>query len=140
MRSNYFMGNKRFEVRREPVPRPGKNEVLVKVMACGICGTDVHIYHGEPGSAEVVPPVVLGHEFAGIVDAVKQAQDGDGVILRMYEAEGRRGDVTVILPQESKSVTENNLMEEPAETCLTHEGNAFTFTIKPFEVRTFRIG
>ena len=47
--------------------------------------------------------------------------------------------MTVILPKAAASVTENNLMEEPAETCLTHEGNAFTFAIKPFEVRTFRI-
>ncbi len=39
-------------------------------MACGVCGTDVHIYHGEAGSAEVTPPVVLGHEYAGIVEEV----------------------------------------------------------------------
>ena len=69
MRSNYFTGNGHFEMRTEPVPSPARNEVLVRVMSCGICGTDVHIYHGEPGSAEVVPPVVLGHEFAGVVEA-----------------------------------------------------------------------
>lgn len=69
MRSNYFMGNQRFEMHTGTVPVPAKKEVLVKVMSCGICGTDVHIYHGEPGSAEVVPPVVLGHEFSGIVEA-----------------------------------------------------------------------
>jgi len=43
-------------------------------MACGVCGTDVHIYHGEPGSADVAPPVVLGHEYAGEVVEV-----GEGV-------------------------------------------------------------
>ena len=69
MRSNYFMGNQRFEMHTGTVPVPAKKEVLVKVMSCGICGADVHIYHGEPGSAEVVPPVVLGHEFSGIVEA-----------------------------------------------------------------------
>ena len=96
------------------------------------CMTDGAGEGGEKAFLSVSAPNV-------IVDAVKMAQDGDGVILRMYEAEGRRGDVTVILPETVTSVAENNLMEEPAETRLTHEGNAFTFAIKPFEVRTFRI-
>ncbi len=49
----------------KPVPRPG--ELLVRIEACGICGTDRHIFHGEFPSK---PPVTLGHEFAGIVEAV----------------------------------------------------------------------
>ncbi|TQX92061.1 MULTISPECIES: zinc-dependent alcohol dehydrogenase family protein [Rhizobium] len=48
-------------------PVPGRGELLVRVEACGICGTDRHILHGEFPSA---PPVTLGHEFAGIVEAV----------------------------------------------------------------------
>lgn len=67
MKSCYYLGNKQFEVREEPIPSPGPEEVLVKVDSCGVCGTDVHIYHGDKGSAEVIPPVVLGHEFAGTV-------------------------------------------------------------------------
>ncbi len=70
MRSCYYLGNRQFEVREEPVPAPGAEEVLVKVDSCGVCGTDVHIYHGDKGSAEVIPPVVLGHEFAGTVVSV----------------------------------------------------------------------
>ena len=85
MHSNYFIGNQCFEMRSEPVPFPAGKEVLVKVMSCGICGTDVHIYHGEPGSAKVVPPVVLGHEFAGIVEAVGEDvtlfKEGDHVAI-----------------------------------------------------------
>lgn len=50
-----------------------EDEVLVRNMACGVCGTDVHIYHGEAGSADVNPPVVLGHEFAGIVEKLEAA-------------------------------------------------------------------
>lgn len=45
-----------------PVPQPG--EVLIRVEACGICGTDRHLLAGEFPSA---PPVTLGHEFSGIV-------------------------------------------------------------------------
>lgn len=85
MRSNYFLGNGEFEVREEPLPALGAHDVLVKVAACGICGTDVHIYHGDKGSAEVNPPVVLGHELAGVVEKtgsqVTTLQVGDHVTV-----------------------------------------------------------
>lgn len=74
MQAAYFLGNKTFEVRECPIPTPGPGEVVIANKACGVCGTDVHIYHGEPGSADVTPPVVLGHEYAGEVTAV-----GEGV-------------------------------------------------------------
>jgi L-iditol 2-dehydrogenase len=48
-------------------PQPGPGEILVRVEACGVCGTDRHILHGEFPAA---PPVTLGHEFAGIIEAV----------------------------------------------------------------------
>lgn len=47
-----------------PIPVPAAGEVLVKVDACGICGTDRHLLHGEFPSK---PPVTLGHEFCGTV-------------------------------------------------------------------------
>ena len=61
----YFLGNQCIETRPLVLPEPGEGQVLVKISACGVCGTDVHIYHGGKGSAEVVPPVILGHEFSG---------------------------------------------------------------------------
>ena len=67
MKSNYFMGDHRFQVMEEPIPTIGEQDVLIRVAACGICGTDVHIFHGDKGSAPVNPPVVLGHELAGTV-------------------------------------------------------------------------
>ncbi len=70
MKGNFFLGNKSFEVRPLTERALSEGEVLVKVAACGVCGTDVHIYHGDKGSAEVHPPVVLGHEFSGIVEAI----------------------------------------------------------------------
>lgn len=62
-----------------------QGEVLVKVHACGVCGTDVHIYEGAEGSATVTPPVILGHEFSGeiveIAAGVKDARSGDRVCI-----------------------------------------------------------
>lgn len=51
-------------------PEPGAGEVLIKVMASGICGTDVHILEGEYLGAY---PVIPGHEFAGVVEKIGQA-------------------------------------------------------------------
>lgn len=66
-----------------PVPTLGAGEVLVRPVACGICGTDLHIlHHGFPGTRY---PVVPGHEFAGHVVAVgpgaKGLREGDFVAV-----------------------------------------------------------
>jgi L-iditol 2-dehydrogenase len=49
-------------------PQPGEDELLIRVHACGICGSDVHGYDGSTGRR--LPPIVMGHEAAGIVEAV----------------------------------------------------------------------
>jgi 2-desacetyl-2-hydroxyethyl bacteriochlorophyllide A dehydrogenase len=49
------------------MPRLREGEVRILNRAAGVCGTDVHIYRGEEGSAAVVPPVALGHEYSGEV-------------------------------------------------------------------------
>jgi len=49
------------------VPEPGRDEVLIRVAACGICGSDVHGYDGSSGRR--IPPIVMGHEAAGTVAA-----------------------------------------------------------------------
>src|SRR5512141_733139 len=54
-----------FNVVRRDIRRLAPGEVLVRVDACGICGTDIHIVEGTSRST---PPVVLGHEYAGIVE------------------------------------------------------------------------
>ncbi len=55
-----------------PAPEPGPDEILVRVAACGICGSDVHGYDGTSGRR--IPPIVMGHEAAGVV-----ASTGPGV-------------------------------------------------------------
>lgn len=54
-----------------PVPEPGINDVLIKVLLTGICGTDLHIYKWNDWARATVPtPMVIGHEFVGEVVAV----------------------------------------------------------------------
>jgi len=71
--------------RREvPVPRIGPNDVLIAVRKAGVCGTDQHIFRWDAwAQRRVVPPLVIGHEFMGIVaavgDGVKSVQPGDRV-------------------------------------------------------------
>lgn len=55
------------EVQDVPEPTIAESEVLIEVKACGICGTDLHIYRDE---FPYWPPVILGHEFSGVVAAV----------------------------------------------------------------------
>jgi len=56
-----------------PMPEVKDNEVLIRVKACGVCGTDLHIFAGAQGATQCNPPVILGHEFSGIVEAVGAA-------------------------------------------------------------------
>ncbi len=63
-----------------PEPMPGPGEVLIEVNSCGICGTDMHIYHDTIDSD---PPVIMGHELSGTVvglgENVKGVEVGDRV-------------------------------------------------------------
>jgi L-iditol 2-dehydrogenase len=54
-----------------PMPVPGEDEILMRVAACGICGSDVHGFDGSTGRR--IPPIVMGHEAAGEVAAVGSA-------------------------------------------------------------------
>jgi|SRR5215469_1591401 len=72
---------KKLEIADVPVPVPSAREILVRVAACGICGSDVHGYDGSSGRR--IPPIVMGHEAAGMVAAVGAEvagfQEGDRV-------------------------------------------------------------
>lgn len=59
---------KRLEVCDRPTPIPRSDEVLIRVAACGICGSDVHGYDGS--TQRRIPPIVMGHEAAGTVAAI----------------------------------------------------------------------
>lgn len=64
------------EILERPDPVPGPGEVLVRVGAVGVCGSDTHYYeHGRIGSYVVTEPLVLGHEASGVIEAVGAGVD-----------------------------------------------------------------
>ncbi len=70
-------------VKEVPTPTPGPAEVIVNVKACGICGTDLHIFDGEFPPSPF--PLIPGHEMAGVVTAigrdVRDVREGDRVAV-----------------------------------------------------------
>ena len=82
MKAMVLEGVKQLKLRQLPDPKPGANEVVIKVAYCGVCMTDVHMY---TGSFPVKTPIVLGHECSGIVSEVgsevSKVSVGDHVAL-----------------------------------------------------------
>jgi len=80
MKAAVFTGKRKVHVRDVPVPQIREDEVLIKVKAVGICGTDIHIFKGEYFTEF---PVIPGHEFSGVVEQVGKKvrcfQEGDRV-------------------------------------------------------------
>lgn len=93
---------KHLEIADLRVPAPERDEVLIRVAACGICGSDVHGYDGSSGRR--IPPIVMGHEAAGTIAAlgsdVRGFAEGDRVTFDSTVfcgacAHCRRGDVNL---------------------------------------------
>ncbi|MBI1373048.1 MAG: alcohol dehydrogenase catalytic domain-containing protein [Phycisphaera sp.] len=81
MRAMLLTEYKRLEMTDFPEPDVGPGHVLVRVHACGICGSDIHGFDGSSGRR--IPPLVMGHEAAGVVESVGEGvtkyQPGDRV-------------------------------------------------------------
>lgn len=82
MRGAIFVGNGKVEVREFPKPKPTGTQVLVKMKASGLCGSDMHPYRNPPDYWEKAP-IIRGHEPSGIVvevgEAVSMVKLGDRV-------------------------------------------------------------
>lgn len=57
-----------FEIEDRPIPKPGRGEVLIRIARVGVCGTDMHIFHGNYAADSL--PMVPGHEFTGTIQAL----------------------------------------------------------------------
>jgi len=82
------------ELQEVPIPSPGPGQVLVKVQAASVCGTDLHIFNWDPwAQGRIHPPLIPGHEFAGVVAGmgrgVTTVKEGDLVSAEMHVACGK---------------------------------------------------
>ena len=77
MKALVYTDTLELQYRNEPEPVPGSDESLIKIEAVGICGSDMHAYHGH--DARRVPPLILGHEAVGTVQNGRQK--GKRVVL-----------------------------------------------------------
>jgi len=74
MRALLLSDYKKLSVVDMPTPEIGDDDVLVRVRACGICGSDIHGYDGSTGRR--IPPLVMGHEAAGVIERVGRGVQG----------------------------------------------------------------
>lgn len=93
MKAAVLKGPRTIEVEDLPTPKVGVNDVLMRVVACGVCGSDIAYY--QRGKADVPPPIILGHEFSGeIVELGETARklalfkEGDRVVAEPVMACG----------------------------------------------------
>lgn len=73
-----------------------------------------------------------------ILETVKPAEDGKGMVVRVYEAQGGRGSVTLRFGFDAREVSECDCLERPIGRVAV-KGDAITFDVRPFEIKTFRI-
>jgi alpha-mannosidase len=73
-----------------------------------------------------------------VVETVKPAEDGNGLIVRLYEAHNQRGGGTLSFAVALRSAQVCNLLEEPLAD-IAVQGRSFSFEVKPFEIKTFRV-
>ncbi|MFO1143025.1 MAG: zinc-binding dehydrogenase [Amaricoccus sp.] len=89
MKAVVFLGEDRIEVRDYDRPTPGLDEVIVRIKASGMCGSDLHHLHGPKRSDDQI--VIEGHEPCGVVEEVgsavapREAKIGDRVMVHHYD-------------------------------------------------------
>src|SRR5690606_33187521 len=80
MLASVLVAPKKISLERRDVPRPGPGQVLARVTAVGVCGSDTHFFEsGHVGDIVVEGPIVLGHETAGEIVAVGPGGDASRI-------------------------------------------------------------
>jgi alpha-mannosidase len=96
----------------------------------------------EATNAPVSEPAAMSFVYTDcehiVVETVKPAEDGDGLIVRLYEAHNQRGHAKLFFATNIVSARECNLLEEPVGD-VSYQENTLTFAVRPFEIKTFRL-
>ncbi len=93
MKATFYQGKQTFSVSEKEIAPPAEGEVCIKVAFCGVCGTDVHIYHGMMDK-RVNIPITIGHETSGVIEAlgkgVRGFSVGEKVVVRPLDNRGEK--------------------------------------------------
>ncbi|MGD8768348.1 MAG: zinc-dependent alcohol dehydrogenase family protein [Methyloceanibacter sp.] len=106
-----------------PIPTPGSGQILLKVLACGVCRTDLHIFDGELEDPKL--PLVLGHEIVGRVDTLGPDTSGFAVGMRVGVPWLGYTDGTCRYCREGHE----NLCDEPRFTGYQIDGGYAAYTV-----------
>jgi len=101
------------------------NDPPLVAAAAGVAGT-------------LPPPLLLADRASVVVETVKQAEDGDGIVVRLFESRRRRGEVRFTAGIALASVEQTNLLEDVG-TPIATDGRHFSLTLRPFEIATLRL-
>lgn len=93
----------------------------------------------QTAADSVLEPLVAASPANVIVETIKQAEDGNGVIVRLYENERKRGRVVVQTSFDIAEASIVNLLEEPMESLAAAGSREVTFDIKPYQIVTLRL-
>lgn len=123
MRALYYTSPLHCELRESSIPVAGDNESLIEVSHCGICGSDLHAWHGHDDRR--VPPLILGHEAVGIVRG--GSLDGKSVIINPLHSCGDCRFCVSDLPHlcPSRRMMSMHLPGAFAEYCVASNTNLF---------------
>jgi alpha-mannosidase len=100
-------------------------------------GSTTAVLDGANGGGETYSFLQSDCEHV-VVETLKPAEDGDGLIVRLYEAHNQRGKGMITFAVPIISARECNLLEEPGNNA-SYSGNSLQFQVRPFEIKTFRI-
>jgi len=127
MRCAVYLGPGQMELQERDIPEPKENEVLVRVRACAVCGTDIRIF--TYGQKNVIPPQIIGHEIAGVIEEVGNGLKND------YKEGGRVTVVTCVSCGKCKFCERGwyNLCDTPRYIGYYYPGGYAEYMIVPEE-------
>jgi threonine 3-dehydrogenase len=125
------------EVRECPVPVPGPDEVLIRVAAAAICGTDKHIYHWDPSIRDSVkPPRIYGHEFCGFIEQFGERAQREGFAVGDYVS----AEMHVVCGECSQCRSGNGHVCPRTKIYGLHEDGAFAEFVKVPASNVIKLG
>jgi len=95
-------------------------------------------YPAQPVQPALLKGIVYVDRPNAVIETIKRAEDGEGVIVRLYESQRKRGPITLTAGFPLRAAWRTNLLEENLASISAH-GSAITLNLRPFEIVTLRL-